>query len=71
MHDVVTYCEADTASTYNLFVVVHNAKIQEKIDYLYTKIDSCEDLILRGMYARRVLRLKSELICMKDMVRGE
>lgn len=71
MNDVVTYCEADTMSTYNLFVIMHNAKIQEKIDYLYTELDSCDDLILRGMYARRVLRLKSELISMKNMVRGE
>lgn len=71
MHDVVTYCEADTASTYNLFVVVHNAKIQEKMDYLYTKLDSCDDLSIMGIYAKRILRLKSELISMKDMIRRE
>lgn len=50
---------------------MHNAKIQEKIDYLYIKLDSCDDLNTGGMYARRVLRLKSELISMEDMVRRE
>lgn len=71
MHDVVTYCEVDTASTYNLFVVVHNAKIQEKIDLLYTKLNDCDDLSIMGIYEKRILRLKSELISMKDIVRRE
>lgn len=71
MNDVVNYCEADTTSTYNLFVIMHNAKVQEKIDLLYTKLNDCDDLSIMSIYAKRILRLKSELISMKNMVRGE
>lgn len=64
MDDVLNYCKADVLSTQSLYISMHNADIQYKIDAIYDKLKDCDDLALRGIYARKILRLKSKLLGM-------
>ena len=56
------YCATDCMNVQNLYLSIHNIDIENKIDKVRAKIDLCDDLAMRSHLARKIMRLKSEII---------